>query len=193
MIGAHLMRLAALGAAVTVLVTACGASSAGGPSAGQFRFSSATAEGKLIPAAQRKPAAPVEATLFAGGTYRLADHRGRVVVINFWASWCAPCVIESPMLESVYRQYASRSADFVGIDIKDERQAAASFITDNHMTYPMVYDEPGRAALQLGVPVGGLPVTVLIDRRGKVAAVYEGAVHRSTLVPSLQRLLAEQG
>ena len=182
--------LAALAVAGMLLV-GCSNSGTGGPSAGQYRFSSTTGEGKLIPATQRKPAAPMAGTLIGGGAFRLAEHRGRVVLVNFWASWCAPCVLESPMLNGLYRQLKDRSVDFVGIDIKDERQSAASFIADNQMSYPMIYDEAGKTALQLGVPVGGLPVTVLIDRAGKVAAAYTGAVHRPTILPALQRLAAD--
>ena len=182
---------AVLVAVAGLLLTGCSSGGAAGPSGNQYRFSSTTGDGKLIPKNDRKPAAPMEGTLIRGGSYRLADHRGRVVLVNFWASWCAPCVIESPMLNGLYRQLHGRGVDFVGIDIKDERQAATSFITDNHMSYPMIYDEAAKTALQLGVPVGGLPVTVLIDRAGKVAAAYTGAVRRLTILPALQRLAAE--
>ena len=181
--------------AIAMLATACGAGqdAVAGPAAGQFRFISATHEGKVIPATDRKPVASMSGTLFRGGSFRLSSHRGHVVLINFWASWCAPCVIESPMLETLSRQLARRGVDFVGIDIKDERQAAASFIADMHMTYPMIYDEAAKTALQLGVPVGGLPVTMLIDRAGRVAAVYTGAVQRDAILPVLQGLAAEAG
>ncbi len=184
--------LATLLAAVVVL-TACGTGhdAVNGTSAGQYRFVSATSQGSVIPAAQRKPAGDLHGTLIGGGSYRLSEHRGRVVLINFWASWCAPCVLESPMLEAVYQQMTGSGFDFVGIDIKDEQQAAQSFITDKQMTYPMVYDEPAKTALQLGIPAGGLPVTALIDRAGRVAAVYIGPVQQADIQPALQQLAAE--
>lgn len=179
--------------AFAVVLSACAAGSTAGPSrsSGQFRFASATAPGTVIPAAARKPAAAMKGTLISGGTFELASHQGRVVLINFWASWCAPCVTESPMLNTVYQTMKGRGVDFVGVDIKDERQAAQSFITDKHMTYPMVYDEPARTALQLGVPIGGLPITALIDRAGRVAGVYLGQVYRPDLQTALQKLAAE--
>jgi thiol-disulfide isomerase/thioredoxin len=180
--------LVAVGAAVLVL-SACSPAHSGAP--GGFRFVNATAEGQLVPAAQRKPANDAHASLIGGGDWRLDDRPGRVVLINFWASWCVPCRTESPMLEQTYLKIRSKGVDFVGIDIKDERQAAQAFITDFHMTYPMVYDEPAKTALQLGIPAGGLPVTVLIDRAGRVAAVYLGQVHRDTITPALTRLAAE--
>ena len=181
-------------AAAVFAVTACsgGSNAVDTSSAGQFRFVNATSRGALIPVAARQPAGALVGTLIGGGTYRLAADRGKVVLINFWASWCAPCVTESPMLESVYRSLADRGVGFVGIDVKDERQAAQAFIADKHMTYPMVYDEPARTALELNIPAGGLPVTTLIDRAGRVAAVYLGAVQRADVTAVLHRLIAER-
>jgi thiol-disulfide isomerase/thioredoxin len=178
---------------VVLVLAGCGTGhdAVDGASAGQYHFVSATNQGHVIAAGQRKPAGALRGTLIGGGSYRLAEHRGRVVLINFWASWCAPCVLESPMLETVYQQMTGLGIDFVGIDIKDELQAAQSFISDKQLTYPMVYDEPAKTALQLGIPSGGLPVTALIDRAGRVGAVYIGAVQQPDIVPALQQLAAE--
>jgi len=183
----------AVASAIALVLSGCGAGhdAVNSSSAGQYRFVSATAKGSIVPAGKRKPAAGVKGTLMTGGPFRLTDHRGKVVLINYWASWCAPCVIESPMLERVSQQMKRAGVDFVGVDIKDERQAAESFIADKRMTYPMVYDEPAKTALQLGIPIGGLPVTVLIDRAGRVAAVYVGAVQQADIEPALQRLSSE--
>ena len=184
---------AAILVASALVLTACGTGhdAVNGSSAGQYRFIKATSHGHVTAPSQRKPAADVHGTLIEGGSDQLADHRGNVVLINFWATWCAPCVIESPMLEGVYQQVHSAGVDFVGIDVKDERQAAEAFIADKHMTYPMIYDETAKTALQLGVPIGGLPVTVLIDRAGRVAAVYIGAVHQTDISAALHQLAAE--
>jgi thiol-disulfide isomerase/thioredoxin len=179
--------------AAVVVLTACGTGhdAVNGTSAGQYRFVSATSQGRLISASQRKPAGDLHGTQIGGGSYRLSEHRGRAVLINFWASWCGPCVLESPMLETVYTQLSGSGIDFVGIDIKDEKQAAQSFIADKQMTYPMVYDEAAKTALQLGIPAGGLPVTALIDRAGRVAAVYIGPIQQADIQPALQQLAAE--
>lgn len=178
----------------TFVLAACsgGSNAVDTTAAGQFRFVNATSRGSLIPIASRKPAGALIGTLINGGSWRLDAHRGKVVLINFWASWCAPCVTESPMLDSVYRSVAGQGVDFVGIDVKDERQAAQAFIADKHMTYPMIYDEPARTALELGIPAGGLPVTTLVDRSGRVAAVYLGAVQRADISATLHRLIAER-
>lgn len=187
------MKFAALVVAAALALSACGAGrdAVNPTSAGRYRFVDATKQGRVIPADTRKPAADVTGSLIDGGAWRLADHKGRVVLINFWATWCAPCVLESPMLERVYQQGTASGVDFVGMDVKDERDAAHSFITDKHMTYPMVYDETAKTALQLGIPSGGLPVTVLIDRAGRVAAVYIGPVQHADIAPAVKRLAGE--
>lgn len=192
----HTRRGAAVALALLVaaLLNACstGSDAVDTSSNGRYRFVNATAAGRVIPSAERKPAGPLTGTLITGGTYSLAAAKGNVVLINYWASWCAPCVTESPMLNTVYRVFQPRGVTFVGIDIKDERQAAQSFITDNRMSYPMVYDEAAKTALQLSIPAGGLPVTILVDRSGRVAAVYLGAVQHTAITATLQKLAAER-
>jgi peroxiredoxin len=178
-------------AALVLSGCAAGHDAVNSSSAGQFRFVNATNKGNVIPEAQRKPAADMHGSLIGAGTYRLPQHRGHVVLINYWATWCAPCVIESPMLEKVYLHIRGSGVDFVGVDVKDERQAANAFIADKHMTYPMVYDETAKTALELGVPTGGLPVTVLIDRAGRVAAVYVGEVFQPGIQAALTELAGE--
>lgn len=190
----HSKPVLALTVAAAIVLTACAAGSdaVNTNSAGEYRFVNATDGGTVIPVASRERAGTLVGTLIGGGTYRLAAHRGKVVLINYWASWCAPCVTESPMLNTVFKTMHGRGIDFVGIDIKDERQAAESFIADKHLSYPMVYDEPAKTALQLGIPARGLPVTILIDRAGRVAAVYLGQVQQPDIIATLQRLAAER-
>lgn len=190
----HAIAAVALSLSAAVVLNSCdaGRDAVDTTSAGRYRFVSATGKGSVIPLSQRKPAGALNGALIGGGQYNLPAHRGRVVLINYWASWCAPCVTESPMLETVYRSLKTRGVDFVGVDVKDDRQAAESFITDKHLSYPMIYDEPAKTALQLGIPAGGLPVTILVDRAGRTAAVYLGAVQQSDIGSTLRRLAAEE-
>jgi peroxiredoxin len=169
-------------------VSAC--TSAGGSDT--FRFTSATPLGSVIPAADRKPAGTFTGTLIDGGTVGLADLRGKVAVLNFWASWCAPCRIESPQLDLVYRQMKSHGVEFLGVDTKDAKGNARSFVRDFHISYPIVYDEQGEIAVRLGnLPARGLPFTVLIDKDGDVAAVYVGELTAKDLQGPLRNLRAE--
>jgi peroxiredoxin len=164
------------------------------PSEGSaFTFVSATAIGTLIPQADRHSASDFSGALLNGGTYSLRPQRGKVVVVNFWATWCVPCVAETPQFDAVYRQYKSESVTFVGVDTKDETSHANAFIADKDIGYPIIFDPQARTAHTLGkIPATWLPFTVLIDRRGRVAAVYMRAVAPKDLTKSITALLAEK-
>jgi peroxiredoxin len=187
---------AAAGAALLLLVGGCsGGSNAVDQSAGgQFRYVGATAKGKTIPADRRKTAGAATGTLLDGGTWKLAALRGQVVVVNYWATWCAPCRIETPNLQKVYLANRSKGVDFVGIDVKETNPSTArAFVKDNAISYPIVDDEGAKTALQIGhLPLVGLPNTVVIDKQGRVAAVYVGAVQPADLQPVLDALSAEK-
>lgn len=160
---------------------------------GQFRYVSATAKGKLIPVGQRKQAGDVTGPLLAGGTYHLSQDRGQVVLLNFFASWCGPCKVESPQLDSLYQQRKAQGFRLVGLDVKDPiKGQIQDFVANKKLTYPIVLDEPAKTALQLGnVPLAGLPASVLIDKQGKVAAVYPQEVFVKDLEPVLDELAKE--
>src|SRR5690242_16427862 len=187
-------RLAAALAAVVVLAGCAGTNAVDQSGNDSFRFVDAQKTGSLIPVGQRKPAEPFTGSLLNGGTYHSALNSGKVTLINFWATWCAPCVIETPQLDQVYRQYKSRGVRFVGIDTKEAlRDQPRSFVHDHRISYPIVFDESGRVATELGkLPVQGLPFSVLVDKRGRVAAVYTGRLAPADLEPVLNQLVAEK-
>jgi peroxiredoxin len=117
-------------------------------------------------------------------------------VIGFWRSvgysQSEPCKTESPHLQAVSERQKKHGVQFVGIDIKDEKQAALAFVDDFGVTYPIVYDEPARSALQIGnLPTRGLPTTVVIDKLGRVAAIYTGALFEADIEPVVMKLAAE--
>ena len=185
---------AALLTAVLGLSACSGGKNAVDQSAGnQFRYVQANQKGSVIEAAKRKQAGPVSGTLLAGGDYRLSDDRGKVVVLNFFASWCPPCQTETPQFDSIYRERKAAGVQFVGMDVKDpSKSAAQSWIQDKGITFPVVYDEAARSAIQLGdVPMAALPSTVVIDKQGRVAAVYVGSVLPADLNPALDELVEE--
>ena len=188
-----------LGAALTVsalVLTGCsgGSNAVDQTNGGQYRYVGATKVGSLIPVAKRKAAGNAKADLLDGdGKFSLSAERGKVVVLNFWATNCAPCVIETPELDKLYRRVKGEGVNFVGIAVKDlNKDAVRAFIRDKNISYAIVYDEIGRTALQLGkFPVVGLPDTVVVDRQGRVAAVYVGAVAQGDLAPVLASLVKE--
>jgi peroxiredoxin len=180
--------------AVLGLSACSGGKNAVDQSAGnQFRYVQANDKGSVIAAAKRKQAGPVAGSLLAGGDYRLSDDRGKVVVLNFFASWCPPCQLETPQFDSIYRARKAAGVQFIGMDVKDpSKSAAQSWIKDKDITFPVVYDEAARSAIQLGdVPMAALPSTVVIDKQGRVAAVYVGSVLPKDLTPALDELTKE--
>ena len=185
-------KLLAACAVVAAVLTlpACTSSSAHSASC-DFHFTSANKSGTTIAADKRKTC-EITGDLINGGTYSLAQDAGKVVVLNFWAAWCAPCQVETPQFDSMYRQNKSKGVNFVGIDTKDIKSNAESFIKDHDITFPIVYDEPGETALALGnLPVQGMPFSVVIDKQRRVAGVYIGRQSPADLQPVLTALLAE--
>jgi thiol-disulfide isomerase/thioredoxin len=157
-----------------------------------YQFNSATKLGQTIAPSDRKSAGNLTADLLNGGTYSLSSDAGKVVVLNFWASWCSPCRSEMPGFDLLYRQDKAQT-DFVGVNTKDASLSSAkAFVSDNDISYPIVLDEPGKVALALGkIPSGGLPFTVLLDKQHRVAAVYLQELQAADLQPVLTKLSAE--
>ena len=193
--GSPMKRLLALIACSALAVAACsgGKDAVDQGAGGQFRYHNVTAKGKTIPPADRKAVGKVSGELLSGGTFSLAAEKGKVVVLNFWGSWCGPCQLESPQFDLLYRKVKTQGVQFVGLDVKETtRSKPESFIKDNQITYPNVWDPKAKTAIQLGkVPMVGLPWTVIVDKQQRVAAVYSGPVLPADLQPVLNSLTAE--
>ena len=126
----------------------------------------------------------------AGGRFDLAAHRGDVIVVNFWASWCAPCRLESAQLQATYQALKSRGVEFIGVDSRDARDAALSFIT-GRVSYPSLFDPAGRIALKFKDVPTALPSTLIIDRQGRVAVVIRNTVTQRSLTPLVEKVAGE--
>jgi len=138
-----------------------------------------------------RPAAAFELTSYAGERVSLDAYRGRVVVVNFWASWCHPaCYEEAPVLERNWRAYRDRDVVVLGVDIQDKAEAAKKFIADFSLTFPNALDAAGRVSVDYGVY--GVPETFFIDRRGRIRAKHVGAVTDEAFRRQVERLLAER-
>jgi cytochrome c biogenesis protein CcmG/thiol:disulfide interchange protein DsbE len=138
-----------------------------------------------------RPAAPSLALprLDGAGRTSLAANRGKVVVLNFWASWCDPCRSESPLLERWHRRIAGKGGTVVGVDLLDVDSDARDFVRKYKLTYPMLRDRNGRTQGDFGV--AGFPETFVIDRRGRVAALKRGPVNEAWLRSKVAPLLEE--
>ncbi len=111
-------------------------------------------------------------TTFDGEQISLSDWRGNVVVVNFWASWCAPCRDEADMLERVWREYQSHGVQFVGVNYADNRANASAHIAEFDITYPNGTDEGKRISQAYGVR--GVPETFIIDANGNLQDSFIG-------------------
>ena len=128
----------------------------------------------------------------AGRTVSLQRYRGQVVVLNVWGSWCGPCRAEADDLVQVATATAGQGVQFIGVDVRDSRQAGADFSHDFGLTYPSIFDPPGRTLLALkGIPRSVVPLTIVLDRQHRVAAVFLHAVHAQDLQPIVERISRE--
>jgi thiol-disulfide isomerase/thioredoxin len=182
----RLVGIAASVVAATLVLSAC--SSSGNST--DYSFNGAQRVGTLIPVADRKPVPDFGGALLSGGRYKLSDYAGKAIVVNFWGTWCPPCVVETPQFQSVYQRYRDKDVSFVGIDIKEgSRDQPRSFVADHHIQYPMIYDETGETALRMGnIRVQATPFTVLLDEQHRVAGVYTSALTPKDLEPMLDKL-----
>jgi len=121
----------------------------------------------------------------------LATLKGRVVVINFWASWCAPCRTETPGLERVSRAFAGKAVTFIGVDASDQRSAAARFLNDKGVTYASVYDQKGiYGGIASHWQVASLPQTWLLAKDGSRALRIPRPVTETELSARISQLLS---
>lgn len=108
------------------------------------------------------------------GEVELASLRGKAVVLNFWASWCAPCREETPLLEDGWKRWQDKGVVFVGVNVKDFRSDARGFLRRYGVSYPNVYDGKGSTIGRYGVT--GYPETYFVDARGRVVYRIAGPV-----------------
>jgi cytochrome c biogenesis protein CcmG/thiol:disulfide interchange protein DsbE len=149
----------------------------------------ATPPARLVSPAERKAMPPIALSDLRGAPWRLSDHRGEIVLVNFWATWCAPCRMETPDLVEVAKQYAARGVSFVGISMDDQpRSAAPPFVSKYRIPYPVLVPDE---SFTLGNAIESLPTTLIIDRSGRLARAYTGAVTADRLRSDLDRLLTE--
>jgi cytochrome c biogenesis protein CcmG/thiol:disulfide interchange protein DsbE len=136
----------------------------------------------------REPAPELELPkLGGGGTASLADYKGKVVVLNFWASWCKPCKEESPLLERWHGRMAKQDGTVLGVDVFDFTGDAQKFIDEYTLTYPMLKDRDESGMEKYGVVQ--LPETFVIDRSGRIAAVQRGPVDEEFMRTAVEPLL----
>jgi len=187
-----------LGLAVGVsvmLLTACGRDAQGslGSPAGDQNYASADGSVKLKDPNARQLAPVITGTTLKGGTWSIEDHRGHIIVFNVWASWCAPCRAEAPILKKISEKYEASGVDFVGLNIRDSTVSAIAFEKKFGITYPSLVDTGGELVLRFAGDLNpsAIPSTLLVDKKGRVAASILGKVTEAMLTSLIQALQSE--
>jgi thiol-disulfide isomerase/thioredoxin len=133
----------------------------------------------------------VTGELLDGAAYDLAGDRGKVVVVNFWGSWCAPCRAEADDLESTYQATKDKNVTFVGVNARDERDAAINF-ERGRVTYPSIFDPDAKLAVKFDPTQASTPSTLILDRKGRIAVAIRRATTVGELQPLVERVAAEE-
>ncbi len=174
---ARRLKLLVLAAAVGVAIYA-------------FMPKGATTSGPVKAASARKPIPEFALPATSGGEWKFSENRGKVMLVNFWATWCPPCRRETPELVRIHHKYAGRGFSVVGISL-DENPASVvpHFVEQFKMNYPVLYPTPD---FGMAAEVESLPTTLLVDRQGRIARTYLGAVSEDMLAGDIEQLLQEQ-
>ncbi len=150
-----------------------------------------TQSGGVKAEASRKAMPPLVLSQLNGADWSLKDHRGEVVLINFWASWCPPCRQETPGLVKLANDYKAKGLAVVGVSMDEGGPGAVrAFVNEFHVPYAIGLPDPASA---WSSAISSLPTTLLVDRQGRVAKTYMGAVRESVFEADVERLLNERG
>lgn len=176
------LAVAALAAAS---IAGCSKSTAGSSGTGGSDTGYVAGDGSIVvvPPEQRVAAPDFTLPTLDGGSFTLAEQLGKVVVMNVWASWCAPCRAEAPELQQVWAKSEGKGVQFVGLDTRDSATAAQAFVNRFAITYPQAIDTDGRVQLLFRdtLPAQAIPSTVIVDAQGRVAARILGATTAAAL------------
>ena len=174
----------AVAAAAAVVLTGCG---------GENWAKKCGATGVVVECApdKRPQVKDVTGDLLDGGTYDVSQDSGKVVVVNFWGSWCAPCRAEADDLEQTYQATKAKGVAFIGVNSRDDKDSAKAF-ERGRVTYPSIYDFAGKVALKFDVTQTSTPQTLILDRQGRIAVALRSATTHSQLEPLVEKIAAEE-
>ena len=122
-----------------------------------------------------------------GHPVSLHDYRGHPVWLNFWATWCPPCQVEMPEMETLYSQYKSRGLIILGVDVQESADTVRLFVTERHFDWQFLLDSNGLVARRYYMT--GLPLHVFIDRSGTIRGLQPGGLDPAGMEPLLQRIM----
>ncbi|MBU2870788.1 TlpA family protein disulfide reductase [Colwellia sp. E2M01] len=119
-----------------------------------------------------KPAPDFTLKSLSGENLKLTEQRGKIIVLNFWASWCGPCRVEMPVLQDFYTKYQDLGVSVWGVNVEQENQAGRDFLKGLDLSFPILFDSSN--SISDVYDVEAMPTTVIIDRDGLVRYIYRG-------------------
>jgi len=138
---------------------------------------------------QKAPDMPMSG--IEGGVVNLESFTGKVIVLNFWATWCPPCRKEMPLLESTYKRYQKDGLVILGINYNEERERVLKFTQEMGVSFPIILDKELKLTRKYGVLA--LPATFFIDRKGIIRDQYKGEIIEEIIATKVEPLLSEKG
>ncbi len=137
-----------------------------------IHLSFAVMAGAFAVSASADPAPDFTLQSSTGENVRLAEQRGQVVMLNFWASWCGPCRQEMPLLDAMYKRYSSAGFQFYGVNVEEDNTDAKKLLKELGVTFPVLFDPESKASKLYNVDA--MPTTVVIDKKGEIRFVNRG-------------------
>jgi DsbE subfamily thiol:disulfide oxidoreductase len=143
-------------------------------------------------ASAQLPAPNVALRTADGDTLQLSAYKGKVVLVDFWASWCVPCKTSFPALDAIYREYEARGLEVFAVNLDDDRRSADAFLAAHPHQMTVTFDPNGDAPVAFGVK--GMPTSFLIDKAGKIRFTHQGytASVAASYRQEIDELLAEK-
>lgn len=132
------------------------------------------------------PASEFELTDLNGRLVNLKNYKGKKVILNFWATWCPPCVKEMPLLQEAYNKEKNKGVEFIGINYNESYERINKFISDHRITFTILIDNDLKISMDYGVI--GLPLTFFIDQNGIIKERYKGELTKELIEDRLNKI-----
>jgi len=173
----------ALLAMTSTVVSGCSDSTSTASAGSETNFVAGDGSIEVVAVEKRVPAPDLTLKTLGGTDFTLSKQLGKVVVMNVWASWCAPCRAEAPALQDVWEKSNQKKVQFVGLDTRDSNTSAQNFVDRYGITYPQAIDTQAQVQLLFRdtLPAQAIPSTLIVDAKGNVAARILGATTEAAL------------
>ncbi len=152
-----------------------------------------TAPADIAAPGSRKAAPAISLHDAAGKKHQLSDYKGRVVLLDFWATWCTGCKLEIPWFMEFEKKYGAKGLSAIGVAVDDEGwRTVRAYLAEHPISYPVVLGDMDVMGKRFGLPAS-LPVTLLVDRKGRIALTHPGVVEKEKFDADIRQLLKEPG